>query len=293
MLTDELGISNQHSLSGEGKGIVSELKSHLKMMVSPTQQLFTMFSDEIYDKVSSLEVSPLLSGFGGDEGVSCKGSGFFGEMVHERNWDVFLREMKISYQLQNKYFALGWSKYLIKRYVPFGSDLASEIKKRKHWKWQKIKNFGFDHDFGQKMKIRSRYLTGKGDSSESSMVDRQYRRLTHPYISRRLIRSYQVGLKYGFSYTFPLLDRDLLEFHLSLPATYKLRNGIDRILLRESLKGKVPEAIRFRNDKQGAVVPTVYNRLLKDENAIKLLIRHSQESNKYHYVDYHKLLQWA
>ncbi len=123
-------------------------------------------------------------------------------------------------------------------------------------------------------------------------MDRQYRRLTHPYISRRLIGSYQVGLKYGFSYTFPLLDKDLLEFHLSLPATYKFRNGTDRILLRESLKGKVPEAIRLRNDKQGAVVPTVYNRLLKDENAIKLLIMHSQESNKYHYVDYHKLWNW-
>ncbi len=88
-------------------------------------------------------------------------------LLHDKELGcLFEGNMKISYQLQNKNFARGWAKYLIQRHVPFGSDLAFEIKKRKHWKWQKIKSFGFDHDFGQKMKIRSRYLTGKGYSNE-------------------------------------------------------------------------------------------------------------------------------
>ena len=108
-------------------------------MGMPTQQLFTMFSDEIFDKVSALEIPQLLSGYGGDEGVSYSGSGFFEEMAYERNWDVLLREMKISYELQKRHFARGYSKYLIQRYIPFGSDLLFEIKKRKHWKRQKIR----------------------------------------------------------------------------------------------------------------------------------------------------------
>jgi len=292
MLIKRLGICNHYPLIGEGKGILSELRSHLKTMGMPTQQLFTMFSDEIYDKVSELNIPLLLSGYGGDEGISYSGSGFYEEMAYERNWEVLLKEMKTSYKIQNKNFYRGRVKYLIQRYIPLGTDLLYEIGNRNHWKRKKIRGFGYDHTFGQKMNIRYRYMKGKGYIKERRIVDRQYQRLRHPYVSMRLIGSYQVSVQHGFSYAFPFLDRDLLEFTLSLPPTYKYRNGTGRILLREALLGKVPEDIRLRNDKQRAVVPTIYYRLLKDENAIRHLIKHSQRSNTYHYVDYQKLAKW-
>ena len=144
---------------------------------------------------------------------------------------------------------------------PLAKIYYPAIREKRHWKYQKIKGFGYDPHFGKKMEIESRYLSKKGIPLDPNVRSRQYQRLVHPYVSRRLIGSYQAGLKYGFSYAFPLLDKDLLEFHLSLPSDYKYKNGNGRFLFRESLKGILPDDLRLRNDKQRATVPTVHLRL--------------------------------
>lgn len=47
----------------------------------------------------------------------------------------------------------------------------------------------------------------------------------------------------------PFMDKRLVEFCLALPAEQKLRFGRDRWILRNTLKGSLPESIRMRDDK--------------------------------------------
>ena len=53
----------------------------------------------------------------------------------------------------------------------------------------------------------------------------------------------------------PFLDYHLVEFVLSLPDEYKLSNGVTKKVLREGMKGIIPEEIRHRMDKKGFVTP--------------------------------------
>jgi asparagine synthase (glutamine-hydrolysing) len=52
----------------------------------------------------------------------------------------------------------------------------------------------------------------------------------------------------------PFLDNDLVEFARRLPHRYKVRHGRRKVLLRQALRGVLPEAILARR-KQGFAVP--------------------------------------
>ena len=54
---------------------------------------------------------------------------------------------------------------------------------------------------------------------------------------------------YGVEFRHPFLDSRLIEFTLALPAKYKLNNNITKVVLREAMRGILPEDIRTRNDK--------------------------------------------
>jgi len=57
---------------------------------------------------------------------------------------------------------------------------------------------------------------------------------------------------------YPYLDRSLIEFILSIPATQLLRPGQRRSLMRRALRGLVPESILSRKTKQfGARTPVL------------------------------------
>lgn len=53
----------------------------------------------------------------------------------------------------------------------------------------------------------------------------------------------------------PFVETDLVSFVLSLPPEYKTRNGFTKAVLREALKGVVPNNVRLRRDKLGFPAP--------------------------------------
>lgn len=53
----------------------------------------------------------------------------------------------------------------------------------------------------------------------------------------------------------PFLDFNVVEFTLGLPEEYKLKMGMTKRVLREAMRGIIPESIRSRTDKLGFVTP--------------------------------------
>lgn len=53
----------------------------------------------------------------------------------------------------------------------------------------------------------------------------------------------------------PFLDHRLTEFVFSLPDSHKISKGVTKRILRDSMKGILPEAIENRKDKKGFVTP--------------------------------------
>jgi asparagine synthase (glutamine-hydrolysing) len=53
----------------------------------------------------------------------------------------------------------------------------------------------------------------------------------------------------------PFLDHRMVEFAFSLPTDFKAHNGVTKYILREALKGVLPEKVYARMDKKGFVSP--------------------------------------
>jgi asparagine synthetase B (glutamine-hydrolysing) len=91
-VSDHIGLKNQLFCDADGYGLLDMLKQNVLVQSGPTQQGYSMFSDTLYDRGRERGVTKLLSGFGGDEGVTSKAGGFFEEMAGKGRWDLYRKE---------------------------------------------------------------------------------------------------------------------------------------------------------------------------------------------------------
>ena len=71
-------------------------------------------------------------------------------------------------------------------------------------------------------------------------------------------------------------DHKLAEYVFSIPSAYKIYNGESKYLLRESMKGVIPDAIRLRRDKKGFATPEL--KWFKEyKNELKTLVTDNLE----------------
>jgi asparagine synthase (glutamine-hydrolysing) len=73
--------------------------------------------------------------------------------------------------------------------------------------------------------------------------------LTDSYNIGRATRWAAIGARHGVAFTFPLLDRRVIDFMLGLPLTRLVAEGFTRQPHRSAMRGILPEAIRLRESK--------------------------------------------
>lgn len=85
--------------------------------------------------------------------------------------------------------------------------------------------------------------------------------------------------KFNIESRHPYFDVRLIEFCLSIPEEYKLMHGISKRILKEAMKGILPEPVRSRNDKAdfGEFVAMQLSSEFKkkDNNVIKSILKSS------------------
>lgn len=89
------------------------------------------------------------------------------------------------------------------------------------------------------------------------------RDLQHSLLRQTLSVSLPVLLRYedrnsmawSIESRVPFLDYRLVELLAGLPDDVKLRRGVTKVVLRDALKGVIPESVRTRTDKMGFVTP--------------------------------------
>jgi asparagine synthase (glutamine-hydrolysing) len=79
-------------------------------------------------------------------------------------------------------------------------------------------------------------------------------------------------------------DINLIEYAFQLPSSYKIKNGVNKHILRESLRGVVPDIILNRKDKMGFATPN--SQWIRD---IKDAVRPYFDNSLKDYFDMHKI----
>ena len=100
----------------------------------------------------------------------------------------------------------------------------------------------------------------------------------HIYLLPRILRNFdRVSMAHGVEIRAPFLDWRLATYVFSLPSKVKLSDGFTKHILRESMRGIVPESIRIRKSKIGFASPMVewY------QNALKSFVLDSVNSREF------------
>jgi asparagine synthase (glutamine-hydrolysing) len=95
-------------------------------------------------------------------------------------------------------------------------------------------------------------LAASGDQELSMAPDgreNRWRLMTSPHVTERVEVWAQTGARHGLAFAFPLLDRRLVEFSLSLPSAFFLRDGFRRRPFRDAVADVLPAPVRLRHQK--------------------------------------------
>jgi asparagine synthase (glutamine-hydrolysing) len=124
-----------------------------------------------------------------------------------------------------------------------------------------LKNSKFDfkllkEDFWHKH--ANRYLQ-QTQTSSSHLNEGLYHEFTGTQLKYLMRTADRNSMRHSVESRLPFVDdHRLVEYVFSLPSVYKLHRGQSKFLLRESMKGKMPEAIRQRWDKKGFATPEAF-----------------------------------
>ncbi|HBI22374.1 MAG TPA: hypothetical protein DDY37_07335 [Legionella sp.] len=211
------------------------LTDYASLFAGPAPYLFFMFASPLHRAVSAGKHPVLLSGFGGDQCVSCQLSPhfFIPELIHQGAYSQAWRELSPS---------IGIKKGL--RYAAYSHAAlyALQLKIKKLWR----QTHPYERIYYKSAREVQWSLLQGPDSYEVRM---------------RIEYSSLVSKNMGFEYRYPLLYPKLVEFMLSLPTDVNRRDGRGRYLIRQYLSKNIPKAgfNTYRKQEGLGIVPAAFD----------------------------------
>ena len=282
-------INHAHFITSGNKALINTIRKSLDLQGGPTQQCFHLFSDALLEKASNQGVRTILSGFGGDEMVTSQGQGFYNELAAGNKWMTLWDELKHSKKLNGNLPLVSLLSYYLQCHFPMIYNSLYKPLKKKDWVHTRYKILPIGQNFAKRINQEERYFNNKGFPQHKDVRLRQYHRITHHHVSQRLEYCSLAAGAHNIEYRYPLLDKELVEFYLSVPPEIKVHNGWGRYLYRQAMEGIIPADIQWRNDKTGATIPTVWLRFSKDYEKIKTLVEQYPQLDGSRFIDINKL----
>jgi asparagine synthase (glutamine-hydrolysing) len=188
-------------------------------------------------QASDAGVTTILSGWGGDEAITFNGRGYFADLARRGRLRRIQREFKLRSQLQGVSVRSSWKSRVVLPLAPawihaFRSGESPALPRELRPEFARL--------LSEVEPLENRY------PREKPGVHRmQVALLKFGHIEARMEAWASHAASLGLTYTFPLLDRRILEFGLSLPGRMFFRDGIKRWLFRTAMEGILPDQVRW------------------------------------------------
>ena len=217
-------------------------------------------------------VSVIFSGWGGDQAATWRGGGGLAELFWRGAWGSLLRTVRErSRRTGDHPLRILRSAVLVESLPP--------------WLRHHLRGTGrtLPDTFAPKGAIRLNEIPHRAE-----YTDTQARRvgwLEHWWLPAHLEQFAQRGARHGISYAFPLLDRDLVEFALTIPGSAMVEEGLNRMPYRRAMEGVLPDPVRLRAEKL-APWPLESWRVARDRDWLSLKFEELAKSDRLrHYID--------
>lgn len=242
-LCSHAGMPRPCLLTGEG-GILPAIQWASRCCDEPPRNLVSLFNDALYDAAAASGVRVLLSGFGGNQGVTDLGVGRLRELLYQGPWSELAREVS-----SWPHPVLGGARML-----------ASELRRDDGWgrRWfggpsvvrQKHPHRASRTEFAERLGLLQRTRDATRMQRAAALAplrERTIRLLDAPDVPLRLESAHLATAARRIEYRYPLLDAELVGVYLWAPARLKWQRGIGRYLFRMALEPWLPPEICWAN----------------------------------------------
>lgn len=193
-------------------------------------------------------IRTLLTGWGGDHCVTSYGD-FYEDELFVRARFISLQKL-LRQKRQRGRGITPWKGWVILSLKHIAPALHRKLVGRRYGltslMYRRLKNSAIKPE---KLHQHGLYNSAKSfidDYEKRSVRERDYRELFEVGVEKRVTDSELLARAARLEYRFPMLDVELLELAYSAPSVLKTKNGIERYMYREIIKGLVTERIRTR-----------------------------------------------
>lgn len=238
-VSNHLGLE-QHRV-GSSFHLDEVIERYSECLGGCSEVLFPLLNHEVYSQANKLQLTTLLSGFGGDEVVSQHANDALTEWCDQGAYGRYLYE-----RAMRKYRSLSFN---------LGCDGHPSVGAARHKQVNSHWPFLFlDSVDSPKVVPSFRTIQAK----EAAYVQGEL----SIHWQRRIETTKVIAKHYGIDCAFPLADPQLMQFFHQLPARFKRRHGYGRYLLRSSIRDYLPASVVWRCDKAGATAPAANANLI-------------------------------
>jgi asparagine synthase (glutamine-hydrolysing) len=219
--------------------IIQGMKTHNLLYDKGSQFWYEL---DIRKDLKKQNIRTMLSGWGGDEFITNHGYAFYTQMLLQGRWIRFYKTLKNRIKTKD----MSWKQTIMFLYkmvfIPILPTKLYCYLPKIHCKKHDISIYTNDFSplmqeaYKQKNHIFSRYTSA---TIKADII----RAWENGHVQSRLNTWSQEKLAYKFEYTFPLLDKRVVELSLFLPTKWMLNDGFDRYLYRKSIEDIVPKSL--------------------------------------------------
>jgi asparagine synthase (glutamine-hydrolysing) len=244
-------------IGADGFDPIAVFKNHATWFAGPAPYLFFMFAHNLHRAVMDGKHGILLSGFGGDQGVSGEIplNFYIPEFMHQNGYREAWHELTRYQAPMNTYSFIKQGLHYAQFMHPALYQLSQGMKNIRHTIGAHLRNPKDGLPVSATHPYQRRYFHTLREAEWSLLQGPE----SHE-VRMRIEYSSLVGKKMGFEYRYPLLYPKLLEFILSVPVAQKRRNGQGRYLIKQYLSQFIPEAIfsPYRKQEGLGLVPSTF-----------------------------------
>lgn len=235
-------VRNFHFVKPDAASLLHDIQRFTDALTEPVSST-SEYAEFRVMELSKQYVTVLLNGQGADEmmaGYLYFAGYFYKELFKKMRWGTMLREMRRDRILHGR--RDGPMSFL---YFMMPSSVKEHLSLR--GKTHIDNEFIHHHRGSNSVILDELYDAG-------SLHDAFIKHFEHKF-EHHLIWADRSGMWFSLETRFPFLDHNFVERTLALQSRELIHNGWNKHILREAMKGILPEAIRMRRDKIGYETP--------------------------------------
>lgn len=265
----QMGGLQQHAIIGETRSALMDIEGVLRFQDEPFVAPNLCSSSVQYQAANELGVRVVLDGHGGDETIGY-GHSRLGELQRAGNWRALWHELNA---MQRNGFLrptdasprqVLWHHLVMRRSRPLrgAKRVSSAIRRRiaarmvasaegndqsNMLDWKRVINA----DFAARTDLEASYERWRSTQPDGTGDDRQTsERIVGGALQPLALETLdKAAAAAGVEARYPMWDKRLVEFCLSLPSNQKLRNGWSRLIIRRALEEVLPPEVQWRSSK--------------------------------------------